>query len=75
MRYLPHTQEDIADMLKKMGSGSLDDLFTTIPDDCRRKTDLDLPEAMTEWELNRHVSGLACPDGSLPGLQSIHRCR
>ncbi len=67
MRYLPHTQEDIADMLKKIGAGSLDDLFTTIPDDCRRKTDLDLPEAMTEWELNRHMSGLAaqmavCPD-------------
>ena len=25
MRYLPHTQEDIADMLKKIGAGSLDD--------------------------------------------------
>ena len=67
MRYLPHTQEDITDMLKKIGAGSLDDLFASIPEDCRRKTDLDLPEAMTEWELNRHMSGLAdqmavCPD-------------
>ncbi len=67
MRYLPHTQEDIADMLKKIGAGSLDDLFSSIPDDCRRKSDLDLPQAMTEWELNRHMSGLAeqmavCPD-------------
>ncbi|MBW1864532.1 MAG: aminomethyl-transferring glycine dehydrogenase subunit GcvPA [Deltaproteobacteria bacterium] len=67
MRYLPHTKEDIADMLKKIGAGSLDDLFTSIPDDCRRKSDLDLPQAMTEWGLNRHMSGLAeqmavCPD-------------
>jgi len=67
MRYLPHTQEDIADMLKKIGASNLDDLFTSIPDDCRRKTDLDLPRAMTEWELNHHMSGLAeqmavCPD-------------
>jgi glycine dehydrogenase subunit 1 len=67
MRYLPHTQEDITDMLKKIGAGSLDDLFTSIPKDCRRKTNLDLPKAMTEWELNSHMSGLAsqmavCPD-------------
>jgi glycine dehydrogenase subunit 1 len=67
MRYLPHTQEDISDMLKKIGAESLDDLFTSIPNDCRRKTHLDLPQAMTEWELNHHMSGLAaemavCPD-------------
>ena len=67
MRYLPHTQEDIADMLKKIGVHSLDDLFASIPEGCRRKTGLDLPEAMTEWELNRHMGGLAaemaiCPD-------------
>ncbi len=70
MRYLPHTQEDIADMLKKIGATSLNDLFATIPDDCRRKTDLDLPKAMTEWDLNRHMSGLAaqmavCPDSKV----------
>ncbi len=67
MRYLPHTPEDIADMLKKIGANSLDDLFTSIPENCRRKTALNLPNAMTEWELNRHMSGLAaqmaiCPD-------------
>ena len=67
MRYLPHTKEDIADMLKKIGVGSLDDLFRSIPEDCRRKTALRLPQAMTEWELNRHMDELAdrvavCPD-------------
>lgn len=67
MRYLPHTKEDIADMLKKIGAGSLDDLFKSIPENCRRKTKLDLPRAMTEWELNSHMNELAsrmafCPD-------------
>lgn len=67
MRYLPHTQEDIAEMLKKIGAAGLNDLFTTIPKECRRKKDLDLPKAMTEWELNRHMSDQAaqmavCPD-------------
>ena len=67
MRYLPHTQEDIADMLKTIGVDSLNDLFRAIPEDCRRKTDLKLPNAKTEWGLNRHMRGLAaqmavCPD-------------
>jgi len=59
MRYLPHTSEDIAEMLQVVGATSLDDLFSTIPDDCRRKTDLNLPEPLTEWELNERMAALA----------------
>jgi glycine cleavage system pyridoxal-binding protein P len=32
MRYFPHTPEDITEMLKTVGVGSLEDLFGTIPD-------------------------------------------
>ena len=59
MRYLPHTAEDIAEMLAAVGKKELDGLFTSIPEDCRLRTDLKLPEAMTEWELNDHMSSLA----------------
>ena len=59
MRYLPHTPEDIAAMLQVVGAGNLDDLFKAIPDDCRRKDGLHLPEPLTEWELNNHMSTLA----------------
>lgn len=59
MRYLPHTSEDMASMLQKVGVESLDALFSTIPEDCRRKDDLNLPEPMSEWELNDHMSTLA----------------
>jgi glycine dehydrogenase subunit 1 len=59
MRYLPHTGEDIAEMLKVVGVEKVDDLFSAIPEACRRKTDLDLPEPMTEWELNDHMDALA----------------
>ena len=52
MRYLPHTDEDIASMLRVVGADTLDDFFSTIPDDCRRPGDLDIPPALTEWELN-----------------------
>jgi glycine dehydrogenase subunit 1 len=58
-RYLPHTAEDITAMLATVGANSLEDLFSAIPEDCRRKDEMDLPEPMTEWELNRHMEGLA----------------
>lgn len=59
MRYIPHTEEDIAEMLQVAGVKSLDDLFSTIPEDCRRTSGLNLPEPMTEWELNDHADALA----------------
>ncbi|MGA1865795.1 MAG: glycine dehydrogenase, partial [bacterium] len=60
MLYLPHTNEDIAEMLKAIGLKDLDGLFPTIPDGCRMKGDLDLPQPMTEWELNKHMEALSC---------------
>lgn len=59
MRYTPHTPEDIAVMLEKVGVEHLEDLFSTIPESCCCRLGLDLPEAMTEWELNEHMDGLA----------------
>lgn len=59
MRYLPQTDEDIAEMLKVTGAATLDDLFSSIPKACRRKTDLNLPEPLTEWELNDRMGALA----------------
>ncbi len=58
MRYFPHTPEDITEMLATVGVGSLEDLFATIPDECRRSGELKLPAALTEWELNSHIDEL-----------------
>src|SRR5210317_57354 len=59
MRYLPQTREDIDNMLQVVGVDTLDDLFSGIPEDCRRKEDLNLPEPLTEWELNRRMDEMA----------------
>ncbi len=59
MRYLPHTQEDIKEMLAVTGRTSLDDLFDTIPDALKTKNGLNLPDPLTEWELNDHMEKLA----------------
>ncbi|MGD8250767.1 MAG: aminomethyl-transferring glycine dehydrogenase subunit GcvPA [Desulfobacterales bacterium] len=58
MRYLSHTPEDIDAMLDTVGVDRLDQLFSTIPENCRRERDIELPQ-MTEWELNRHMAELA----------------
>ena len=59
MRYLPNTEQEIAAMLEVIGASSQDDLFATIPSECRRKNPMKLPPAMTEWELNQHMDNLA----------------
>ena len=59
MRYLPHTQEDIAAMLKAVKIDSLEGLFAHIPEDCRRRKALKIPEFLSEWELNDHIDTLA----------------
>ncbi|NQT56888.1 MAG: glycine dehydrogenase, partial [Desulfobacteraceae bacterium] len=66
MRYLPHTNEDIASMLQVAGASSLDDLFSAVPKDCRRTSDLNLQGPLTEWELNNHMSALAASMAASP---------
>lgn len=55
MRYLPHTEEDIALMLQTIGVARLEDLFPTVPADCRYQGEMVLPPSMTEWQLNAHL--------------------
>ncbi len=66
MLYLPHTSEDIAAMLEAVGLESLDDLFSVIPEDFRCTEDLNLPEPLTEWELNEHMNGLSSETAATP---------
>ena len=66
MRYLPHTTEEITDMLAAVGVRDLKDLFNTVPDNCCTLTHLALPEALSEWDLNRHMEGLAATMAASP---------
>jgi len=59
MRYIPHTDADIAAMLQAIGVSELDELFSTIPADCRLEGGLNLPEPMTEWELRSLLEALS----------------
>ncbi|MBI5063169.1 MAG: aminomethyl-transferring glycine dehydrogenase subunit GcvPA [Desulfatitalea sp.] len=66
MRYLPHTEADIQAMLHAVGVGSIDDLFAQIPGECRRRRPLNLPPALSEWDLDRHMEHLAGATATAP---------
>jgi len=59
MRYLPHTPEEISDMLAVIGADSLEGLFATVPAACRMTASWNLPQPKSEWQLNDHMRGLA----------------
>ncbi len=50
MRYLPHTDVDVQQMLDRIGVSEIDTLFSGIPEECRLKRPLDLNGAKSESE-------------------------
>jgi glycine dehydrogenase subunit 1 len=59
MRYLPLNDEDRAEMLARIGAGSIEELFADIPQNKRLVKDLELPKRKTELEVERFISSLA----------------
>lgn len=58
MRYIPHTEEDVQEMLAEIGAKNIEDLFQSIPKEASLKGDLNLPKAMSEPELLKHIKEL-----------------
>ncbi len=56
--FLVHNDEVKAEMLEEIGLNSVEDLFSDIPQQARMKT-LDLPDAMSEIEVQREIKKLA----------------
>ncbi|MBL8572748.1 MAG: aminomethyl-transferring glycine dehydrogenase subunit GcvPA [Hyphomicrobiaceae bacterium] len=59
MRYLPLSPTDRADMLARVGVGSIDELFADIPPEMRLAGLVDLPRARTELEVERLLTRMA----------------
>lgn len=58
-KYFPHTKEDIEQMLKVIGVDHLDDLFKVIPKEIKDNATYDVPEALSEYELIKNMTGIA----------------
>jgi glycine dehydrogenase subunit 1 len=59
MRFAPHTDRDVREMLAAVGLRDVDDLFAQIPPTVRLDRPLDLPEGVSEMEILQDLSSLA----------------
>jgi glycine dehydrogenase subunit 1 len=59
MSYISLSDKDKKEMLTKIGISSVAELFQCIPDDLKLKQKLDVPEALSEWELTRNIEEIA----------------
>lgn len=64
-KYFPHTEQDLHEMLNRVGIKSLDDLYADVPESIRLKGDYDLPEAMSEIEVRQFFDKLCHNDKQL----------
>ena len=53
-KYFPHTDDDLQQMLERVGVDSLDALYADIPEAVRFRREYNLPEALSEVEI-RHL--------------------
>src|SRR3972149_4183498 len=58
MEYIPNTANDQKEMLNTIGVSSVSELFSNIPADLRLKRDLNIPDALSEFELLKEVNAL-----------------
>src|SRR5215470_10636744 len=59
MRYIPHTDHDIAGMLATLGLSSVDDLFAHLPADLRARATIELAPGKSESAVRQYLTGLA----------------
>ena len=52
-KYFPHTESDLQAMLERVGVGSLDDLYSQIPESIRFRGDYDFPLGASELEVRQ----------------------
>ena len=63
MNYIPHTKDDVREMLKAIGISGLDGLFKDIPPALRPKS-FDIPEGKSEFEVTRYLRRLSAKNAT-----------
>jgi glycine dehydrogenase subunit 1 len=71
MRYLPHTPEEVSEMLAAIGVPSLDALFDPIPQDVQLKRPLGIDRGLDEARLMAEVEALAHKNSATRALSFL----
>lgn len=64
MPFIPHTEQDVASMLKTIGANSIDALFDEIPAELKAKGLTTVPEGVSEMEITQLMHERAGQDGA-----------
>lgn len=63
MPFIPHTEDEIRDMLSVIGADSIDQLFDEIPAHLRARSLGSVPDGLNEMEVSRLMNSRAAMDG------------
>ena len=56
--YVPNTKKDQLEMLNSIGLSSIDELYTSIPEDVLLKRELKIPKGLSELEVRNKKLGI-----------------
>ncbi|MGB9843501.1 MAG: aminomethyl-transferring glycine dehydrogenase subunit GcvPA [Caldisericia bacterium] len=62
MKFIPHIQKEIEEMMRDIGISSLDDLFKDIPDEVKIKEKLNLPTPLSELGIKNEIENIFSSD-------------
>ena len=65
MSFIPHSEADRREMLARIGVSDVRELYGDVPAELILDRDLDIPDALSEWEAVRELSRLADENRSL----------
>ena len=71
MRYIPNTEEQKVEMLKEIGVSSFQDLIESVPQKLRLKEKLNIPEAMSESELEDNIFHIAKKNADFNSMKPL----
>jgi glycine dehydrogenase subunit 1 len=71
MRFMPHTEGDVASMLETIGAKQLDDLIAHVPANLRASATINLEPGRSEADVVREISALATRNTGASGYTSF----
>ncbi len=69
MNFIPNTDKQRTEMLKVIGVNNVKELFVDVPDSIHLKTPLEMPEAMSELDLKKHMIDLSNKNKQMTSFQ------
>jgi glycine dehydrogenase subunit 1 len=71
MAFLPHGRDELAQMLKCIGVKSFEELLENIPEDLRKNVRLDLPDPLSELEIQQEMQSLLAKNSACHQMVSF----